>query len=88
MNPYNPLSNIQASESAYSSGDYERMAEYHLDRADTALQQIAQSDPLLATHLAEYVRESILAINAYHHDIFSRANPTEEDVLTRIRKNR
>jgi len=88
MNPYNPISNIHDSESTYISGDYERIAEYHLDKADIALQRISETDPQLATFLQTFLQESLLAFNAYSHDLFERRNPTDEDFLTRLRKNR
>jgi hypothetical protein len=88
MNPYNPLNNIPDNEDAYDSYDYEDYANYHLQKAAMALANIRQINPKLADLIDEFVKQNIMALNAYSHDMFQRNNPTNEDMLTRMRKNR
>jgi hypothetical protein len=90
FNPYNPISNIKDDENAYCSGDHETHAQYHLKKASISLHKIKQKDAALANLLEDWMRHSLLALNAYHHDIFERSHvmDSNEDMMTRLRKNR
>jgi len=89
VNFYNPLINILGDSSAPTGlNDYESIAEYHIEAARGLLDEISKTNPQLAELIAGVVFYSLLAANAYTHDIFEKRNPTNEDFETRIRKNR
>lgn len=88
MNFYNPLSNVPKNTEAWSTGSMEAIAKHHLTQAELALEVIRKRDPMMADQLLLFVRNMLLAANAYNHDMFQTFNPVNEDVMTRIRKNR
>ena len=89
MNPYNPLTNYWETGGEGCPTDYEEYALHHFEKAGQELEHIKKINPKLAAHLEAFMMQCLMALNAYHHDIFANKpiNPNE-DMMTRIRKNR
>jgi hypothetical protein len=90
MNPYNPFTNyIESGGKNVGRAHYEEYAIHHFEKANDELEQIRDLNPKLAEHLGVFMMECLMALNAYHHDIFASKplNPSE-DMMTRMRKNR
>lgn len=88
MNFYNPLSNVINDPEANVGGNYEEIAQYHLEQARAAYMEIVKTNATLAKQIANFGLQTLLAANAYNHDMFERRNPQDEDFGTRVRKNR
>ncbi|MEO5913585.1 MAG: hypothetical protein ABIS50_05095 [Luteolibacter sp.] len=96
MNFYNVDANIPEDaedkiEDAVDDGAdrQEAIIGYHLEKAQQAIQTIGQKDEHLARAIADAIMHGLLAVNAASHDIFQLSTADRnEDIATRIRKNR
>jgi hypothetical protein len=96
VNFYNPIANFSVEiddeiQDAVENGadETEAIIDYHLGEVRKAIQIIKAKDEVLAKAVADALMHGLLAVSAASHDIFATSQQNrDEDVATRIRKNR
>lgn len=89
MNFYNPIANIPDDYIESADDYYDSIVNFHLGQAAQAIDKIKGINPVLAKAVADAIMHGLLASNAASHDIFAYSQEErDEDILTRVRKNR